>query len=227
MKDRWRTHRTKARNAFRPRAPIPFVALAVGLNVLWVAPPVLGGSGLLAQTAQETFWDRLEELCGQAFQGTLIEAPDDDSWWDADRLVMHVRKCGEDEIRIPLHVDEDRSRTWVVSRTAAGLRLKHDHRLRDGTPDTTNTDYGGDTTGPGTIWRQEFPADAYSVGAVPGRASQLWYLELRPDDAFVYGLRREATGLRYRVEFDLTRPVQPPPPPWGFEDTGGAAEGSE
>ncbi len=164
---------------------------------------------------QEIFWDRLQVLCGQAFGGRVVEAPPGDGWWEAERFVMHVRVCDPMEIRIPLHVDDDRSRTWVVTRTDEGLRLKHDHRLEDGTPDASNTDYGGDTALPGSAWRQEFPADAYSVEAVPARASQLWYLEIRPEEAFVYGLRREETGLRYRVEFDLTHPVDPPPPPWG------------
>lgn len=164
---------------------------------------------------QEAFWENLRDLCGQAFEGTLLLAPPDDDWWGADRVVMHVRECGEEEIRIPLHIDENRSRTWVVTRTATGLRLKHDHRLADGTPDASNTDYGGDTVLPGSQWRQEFPADAYSVGVVPARASQLWYLELRPGRDFSYGLRREAAGLRYHLEFDLTQPVEPPPPPWG------------
>jgi hypothetical protein len=164
---------------------------------------------------QETFWEQVSELCGNAYEGTLIAAPPDDSWWEADRLVMHVRECGDNEIRIPLHVDDNRSRTWVLTRTTTGLRLKHDHRLEDGTPDEANTDYGGDTLLPGSIWRQEFPADAYTVNAAPARESQLWYLEIRPGEAFVYGLRREATGLRYRVEFDLTRTVDEPPPPWG------------
>lgn len=167
---------------------------------------------------QEIFWSELEELCGEAFRATPIEAPADSNWWEAE-LIMHVRECGEDEIRIPLHVDDDRSRTWVVTRTETGLRLKHDHRLEDGAPDASNTDYGGDTTTPGTQWRQEFPADAYSIDAQPGRASQLWFLEIRPGEVFAYGLRRDATGLRYRVEFDLTEPVEPPPAPWGFEDS--------
>ena len=169
--------------------------------------------------AQQVFWERLEALCGQAFEGRPLEAPEDSDWWEAERMVMHVRECDDDEIRIPLHVDDDRSRTWVVTRTEHGLQLKHDHRLEDGSPDTANTDYGGHTGTGGSIWRQEFPADEYSVEAVPGRESQLWYLEIRPGDAFYYGLRREATGLRYRVEFDLTRPVDAPPAPWGAEGT--------
>lgn len=168
--------------------------------------------------AQQQFWTRLQQLCGQAFAGQVVESPATDTTFAAGRgLVMHVGECGDREVRIPLHVGEDRSRTWVVTRTATGLRLKHDHRHRDGTPDA-NTGYGGDTLTRGTATRQEFPADAFSVAQVPARASQAWYLEIRPGARFAYGLHREATGMRYRMEFDLTRPVAPPPPPWGAED---------
>jgi hypothetical protein len=165
---------------------------------------------------QEAFWSSLETLCGQAFTGEMIEGPETTDWWEAE-LVMHVRECDSDEIRIPLHVDDDRSRTWLVTRTDTGLRLKHDHRLPDGTPDEANTMYGGDTEAPGSAMRQEFPADAFSVEAVPGRATQYWFLEVHPGEMFVYGLRREENGLRYRIEFDLTRPVEAPPAPWGWE----------
>jgi hypothetical protein len=167
---------------------------------------------------QQAFWTGLEALCGLAFPGTMRMGPDDSDWWDASSMIMHVRSCDADEIRIPLHVDEDRSRTWVVRRTASGLELKHDHRKRDGTPDASNTDYGGQTLDSGSPWRQIFPADAYSVGVVPARASQHWFLELRPGQDFSYGLLREAVGLRYLVEFDLTQPITPPPPPWGWEE---------
>jgi hypothetical protein len=185
-------------------------------TLLLVLLPLSWGCAPASPSAeQEIFWNRLQDLCGQAFEGRVLEAPPEDGWWEAERFVMHVRLCGPEEIRIPLHVDDDRSRTWLVTRTEEGLRLKHDHRLEDGMPDAANTDYGGDTLLPGSVWRQEFPADESSVEAVPARVSQLWYLEIRPEETFVYGLRREETGLRYRVEFDLTRPVGTPPPPWG------------
>jgi hypothetical protein len=200
-----------------PLSALTLAALALSAAAASCAPDAAAGP----EPEQAVFWERLEALCGQAFEGRLLEAPPDDDWWEADRIVMHVRECREGEIRIPLHIDENRSRTWVVTRTPERLRLKHDHRLDDGSPDMANTNYGGETALSGSEWRQEFPADEYSVGVVPARASQLWYLELRPDDAFSYGLRREATGLRYRVEFDITRPVQEPPPPWGSETPGG------
>jgi hypothetical protein len=51
---------------------------------------------------------------------------------------------------------------------------------------------------------------------VPARPTQHWFLEVHPDEMFAYGLFREETGLRYRIEFDLTDPVEAPPAPWGF-----------
>jgi hypothetical protein len=69
---------------------------------------------------------------------------------------MHVRVCRDDEIQIPLHVGENRSRTWILTRTAEGLRLKHDHRLEDGSDDPV-TQYGGDTAADGTPWPAELP----------------------------------------------------------------------
>jgi hypothetical protein len=188
-------------------------ALIATLLLTACAPPLATpASGPSAE--QEEFWARLEQLCGQAFEGRAVEAPPTDETFAGQRLVIHVRECGTDEIRIPLHVGDDRSRTWVVTRTGSGLRLKHDHRHRDGTPDT-NTDYGGDTEHGGTSERQEFPADRYSIEHVPARETQYWFLEVRPGEVFAYGLHRRATDLRYRMEFDLTRPVTAPPPPWG------------
>jgi len=116
---------------------------------------------------QMEFWNGLRTLCGSAFEGTAIHVPQTDSAFVGQRLVMHVSDCGDSEIRIPFHVGEDRSRTWVVRRSPAGLELKHIHRYADGT-ESTNTNYGGIARAAGTAHRQEFPADAVSVTAVKG-----------------------------------------------------------
>jgi len=167
---------------------------------------------------QEAFWNALRGLCGRAYEGRMLEgtAPGDAAMAGV-RLVMHVRGCGEDVIRIPFHVGEDRSRTWVVSRTPTGLRLKHDHRHADGMPDPV-TNYGGDTREPGSGQRQAFPADAETAAIVPAAATNVWTLELRPGERFVYALSRESR--RFRAEFDLSREVPPPPAPWGEPGSG-------
>ena len=163
---------------------------------------------------QAAFWSSLQQLCGRAFAGEVQEAPAGDTTFADKTLVMHVRECSDDEIKIPFHVGDDRSRTWVVTRTDAGLRLKHDHRHEDGTEDAV-TQYGGDTAGPGTRQRQEFPADAHTAALIPAAATNVWTMEVVPDESFTYALRREGTDRRFRISFDLTRPVAPPPAPWG------------
>jgi len=174
-------------------------------------------AGRVAADPQDEFWQNLRALCGQAFEGRVVEgtAPGDAAF-RGQRLVMHVRACGADEIRIPFHVGENRSRTWVLTRTAASLRLKHDHRHEDGAEDKV-TQYGGDSAGAGTAGTQEFPADEFTVKLIPAAKTNIWTLRVEPGRAFTYALRREAEGRRFKVEFDLTRPVAPPPAPWGAE----------
>jgi hypothetical protein len=171
--------------------------------------------GVLACAAAppDAFWDQLQALCGQAFAGRMTDGSPQDSVFRTSRLVMHVRECGDSVIRIPFHVGEDRSRTWVITRTAAGLRLKHDHRHADGTEDAV-TQYGGDARDAGTATRQEFPADTFTAGLLPAARTNIWTIEVLPGSVFAYALRREGTDRRVRVEFDLTRPVDAPPPPW-------------
>ena len=62
---------------------------------------------------------------------------------------------------------------------------------------------------------QDFFADSFTSELVPEAATNVWTLEVRPGESFVYALRREGSDRRFRVEFDLTRPIDAPPPPWG------------
>lgn len=170
-----------------------------------------------AQSPFDQFWRDLQPLCGKAYQGRVIEAPAGDKTFAGKRLVIHVRSCTPDEIRIPLHVGEDRSRTWVLTRTAQGIRLTHDHRHEDGSEDTI-TQYGGDSRGGASATTLEFPADAHTASLIPEAKTNVWTVELHPDKTFVYALRREGTDRRFRLEFDLTTTVAAPPPPWGAQE---------
>ena len=168
-------------------------------------------------TEQRAFWSSLQELCGQAFAGRVIEAPAGDTVFTGKELVMHVRECREGEILIPFHVGADRSRTWVLTQQPGGLRLKHDHRHEDGSEDEI-TQYGGDTRTTGTPERQEFYADAFTAQLIPAAATNVWTVEVVPGRTYAYALRREGTDRRIRVEFDLTRSVPAPPSPWGHTE---------
>ena len=169
-----------------------------------------------APSPQDRFFARLSALCGRAFEGRIVSPPvAADAAFADKRLIMHVRDCSDAEIHIPFQVGDDRSRTWVVARSGDSLRLKHAHRHADGSADALSQ-YGGDARAPGSADRQEFPADPFSRALferhnIPQSATNVWAIELAP--AFAYELRRP--GRFFRIEFDLARPVAPPPPPWG------------
>ena len=164
---------------------------------------------------QDTFWSALHTLCGNAYRGTLITgtAPADSTFAN-NEMIMHVRECSESEVRIPFHVGEDRSRTWIITRTAAGLRLKHEHHHEDGAPSDI-TMYGGDTRDEGTAALQRFHADSVTARLDADAVTNVWSIELVPGERFAYGLVREATGRTINIAFDLSATVPAPPPPWG------------
>jgi len=201
-----------------PRGSLPMLVLASALFVgCTTSPP----TARLAPA--DAFMANLRTLCGKAYAGRVrIDTPPAPgvNAFAGKALVMHVRDCEPDTIRIPFHVGTDRSRTWVVTRTATGLRLKHDHRHADGSADAV-TQYGGDTTTAGSATRQAFPVDAESI-AMFGRErlaasiNNTWALEIEPGTRFVYELSRPG-GRLFQVEFDLRSAVPLPPPAWGAQ----------
>ena len=166
-------------------------------------------------TPADQFFDRLSGLCGQSFAGKLTSDDAVDADFKSKAMVMQVRDCSETQIRIPFHVDDDRSRTWVITKKGEGLRLKHDHRHKDGVPDDV-TMYGGDTNAPGTAVRQTFPVDEYSIAmfndeGLTASVVNVWAIEVT-GDTYVYELSRP--GRLFRVEFDTSTEVETPPAPW-------------
>ena len=178
-------------------------ALVLGLLVL------AGCATATPRHPADAFLANLTALCGKAFEGRVVTTDSADADFANKRLLMRVRDCSATEVRIPFHVGDDRSRTWVLTRTAAGIRLKHDHRHEDGTEDVISQ-YGGDTATQGTANRQEFPVDQYSKDLFTRENrtvsnTNVWAMEVHPGRMFAYELRR--ANRHFRVEFDLTRPV--------------------
>ena len=181
--------------------------LAAAAAAVFLASPALAQE---PSDPQDAFLSRLNALCGQRFEGRVVSTDAADADFHGKRLVMHVRDCAAGEVGIPFAVGEDRSRRWVITRTDAGLRLKHDHRDPQGEIHGYHL-YGGDTAGPGTASRQAFPVDQESIdqfiaGGASVSTANTWAVEVHPDRIFAYELSRPG-GRFFRVEFDLTRPV--------------------
>ncbi len=186
------------------------------LLVILAAAPIAA----IAQTKvspAETFWSELEKLCGKAFAGSVGAAPANDTTFAGKELKMHVRSCEKDRIRVPFVVGEDLSRTWIFTRKDGRIELRHDHRLKDGKPDPV-TMYGGWTTSVGTATQQMFPADQKTVDVIPGAAINVWWVDLVPGSHYGYNVRRLGSERQYIIKFDITKPIDAPPAPWGWND---------
>lgn len=199
------------------------VALALLFALMACATPV-------PADPQAAFMASLAQHCGKAYPGRLVTRDAADADLADKPMIVHFRSCYPGRIEIPFHVGTndggwDRSRTWIITQTPAGLRLKHDHRHADGSIDKV-TQYGGDTATSGTARQQEFPVDADSIALFRaqglGRSvTNRWVVEIDGSAArpvYAYALRRPdgPDARHFRVEFDLATPIDPPPAPWGW-----------
>lgn len=197
------------------------------------------------ESPQDAFFTALSTHCGKAYAGQLVSEDEADADFVGAPMVMYVADCSKTRIAVPFHVEIngewDRSRTWLITRqsvphmsgqgeTQLGLRLKHDHRHKDGESDAL-TMYGGDTADEGTATMQSFPVDQFSVDMFKAQGydasvTNVWSVEVQPAGSenarFVYQLKRTLEGgatepRLFRVEFDLSAEVEAPPPAWGHE----------
>lgn len=191
------------------------------LPFAFLALPILAACTPAEENPHDLFFENLTAHCGNAYQGKVtVGDPALDSGWMRADIVIEVKECTDDRIRIPLHVDNDHSRTWVLSRTTEGLTLKHDHRNEDGSEDIVNG-YGGNTIAIGSATHQVFPIDDYSKlmfseHGMVASVTNTWVISFPNEQTLRYQLMRENRD--FQVEIDLSTPVEAPPAPWGWRD---------
>ena len=174
---------------------------------------------LIAQkkSNSELFWNKVQTNCGKAFEGKITAGGKEGDGFTGKKLVMHIRSCKEDTIRIPFFVGDDKSRTWVFTMSKAkSIKLKHDHRHKDGSEDKI-TQYGGVNPNMGLPNIQFFPADQHTATIIPYASNNVWWVTI-DKKSFTYNLRRVGTGRFFSVKFDLTKEIETPSAPWGSED---------
>jgi hypothetical protein len=174
-------------------------------------------------TSAETttvFMAQYEPYCGNTYAGRSVFVDlGDESPLIGARLLMTVAECSVDEIRIPFYVDEDRSRTWILSYQDGALRLGHDHRYDDGSEYEANF-YGGFAmenenghfqyfpeyaeSGETVLF---FPSDERTIADRAARNINVWSKAFDTENQrYYYRLYLEGR-LRYEAEFDLSEVV--------------------
>lgn len=159
------------------------------------------------------FWNNLKSHCGKSYEGTITEGGKEGDGFVGEKLIMHVRSCDKNTIRIPFFVGENKSRTWVLTlQDDKRILLKHDHRHEDGTEEEISQ-YGGLSSNVGLSDLQLFPADAETTAILPQAATNVWWITLN-EKSFSYNLRRIGSDRVFTVIFDLTKEVENPGAPW-------------
>lgn len=162
----------------------------------------------------QVFWENLQKHCGKAYSGQLADHSKNDDFMGKE-LKMHIISCQPHEIKIPFHVGDDHSRTWVLTLQDQVIQLKHDHRHKDGSEDKI-TQYGGTNPNPGFENFQMFPADLETHQRIPYASTNVWWITL-DDTKFTYNLQRAGSDKKFTVAFDLSKEVPKPQNPWGWK----------
>lgn len=178
----------------------------IRILVLFAAATLAACATTTSDEPADAFMANLKQLCGQTHEGKLVTTDPTDADFAGKKLVMGAVACTNDEVAIPFAVGDNRSRTWVITRTATGVRLKHVHRHDDGKEDAVSR-YGGYTATEGSATRQDFPADDFSkqlftANKLERSLTNVWAVEVVPGKLFAYELRRP--NRFFRVEFDIS-----------------------
>ena len=150
-----------------------FTGLILWSLLAFASPIQLAQSPVELPENQQVFWQELQKLCDNTYKGTLVTSLANDTTFTNKILLIHIKSCSDGQMRIPLVVGNDRSRTWRLTKNTDELVLRHDHRHRDGTSDPV-TMYGGHTTNEGTVTIQFFPADRETPRVIPAGSGNMW-----------------------------------------------------
>lgn len=182
------------------------------------ADTTAGGNGdtAAAATPGADFWDAIAPYCDQAFEGEATSLRPGDEGFAEDGVRVHIRRCQDSRLMMPLKVGDDRSRTWVLERHPWGVTLKHQHRHEDGSADAVSN-YGGLARPPADGTTLDFPVDDETRAMLPRAGGHTWSLAIE-DETLVYELRQADVESSFRLEFDLSEPVEPPAAPWGWNE---------
>lgn len=159
-------------------------------------------SQVTAVSSKVEFFENISGLCGSTFLGEAIYPESMDEEFMGTELKMNVLSCSESEIRIPFHVGNDSTRTWVLTLTDDGLLFKHHHVNPDGSvPEITN--YGGWAIIGGSSLEQSFIADAETAILIPEARRNVWSMKIDLEtNQFIYYLERNEST-RFKAAFSL------------------------
>ncbi len=177
-------------------AAVLLISLATGCATTGMAGGAAGGP-------QAAFFQQMSQRCGDHYPGRAIIAPETDDTFRPAFLGMRIDSCTQEQIRIAFLVDQDESRTWILTMQGSDLVFTHEHMLPGDTL-SSNSGWGGRAVaGTGTALFQHFPDHQWGPDREPAANRSHWRMRLDPEHGqFVYYLDRGIVP-RYRLVFHM------------------------
>ncbi len=196
---------------------ISAVLLTLNAHSSELAKPAATETSKPQSRAQAAFMQTFQPFCGQAYSARIVQDSAPSPAWDHP-LVVHIRDCEDSVIRMPLHVGDDRSRTWVLTLQPGVIDFQHYHLDEGGSPDAVSP-YGGQTLDDGSATRQSFPADEASktlfiANGLDISVNNTWIIDFPDPQTLRYQLTRP--DRLFEVQVDLSQAIPLPPPAWGY-----------
>ncbi len=155
---------------------------------------------------EKKFFERISTLCGKKFAGEEVFTAEGRESFAGEKMIIHFEKCTEDEIRIPFHIGDDKSRTWLLLVEDGELRFRHDHRDEDGDPEEI-TMYGGYSDKKGTEYSQFFPPDDYTLDLLERAPGHEWVLTFSEDMKTLTYCLQSKDNLVFKAKFFIDEPL--------------------
>lgn len=106
-------------------------------------------------------------------------------------IKLEIVQCSNQEIRMPIYIDNKIYRTLILIQDETGYSLRHENKRPNGTQADFSL-YGGHTKEADTGYLLVFPADGYTKQLMGAELNYVWSL----------AFNNEKTTLSYMVETD-------------------------
>lgn len=188
--------------------------MTAALTIVGIIASLMGTSVKAAESNQDKFFDSINAHCGNAFSGS-VEDSSDSTAYNGRKFVLHIRDCSDTQIKMPLHIDDNSSRILVLTKSDGSIKLQHDHRHADGSPDAL-TLYGGYSSTNSTANVKDFPESAESIEITKAHAPtrtypSVWSIILSSEQITYQVVR---PGRTIKTTFKFTDKVTAPPKAW-------------
>ena len=178
------------------------------LLLFWLLPLLQGCNTAkpAAKPAKLSFYKQLRLLCGKKVNGAVLYPSGAEAPFRGMDIWLEITRCSDQEIRMPIYIDNKIYRTLIIGQDETGYTLRHENRRPNGTQADFSM-YGGHTTDAGTGYLLIFPADGYTKQLMGPELNYVWSLAFNSEKTTLSYMAESNGKLNLQFDFNLASPA--------------------